>query len=64
MKPPLIEKIPAGTYSSENLFQRYSHDKFFDTRQSDIEPDAKPRADISKTAQMKELGKKLKEILL
>tara|TARA_R110000868_G_scaffold4119_18_gene25068 strand:- start:280 stop:474 length:195 start_codon:yes stop_codon:yes gene_type:complete len=64
MKTSQIEKLPAGTYSSENLFQRYSHDKFFDTRQSDIEPDAKPRTDISKTAQMQKLGKKLTEILL
>lgn len=55
--------LPAGTYSAEFAFQRYSHDKFFDTRQSDIEPDAKPRGETLRTEQMKKLGKKLREIL-
>jgi hypothetical protein len=50
-------------FSSEVSFQRYSHDKYFNSVQKDIEPDPLPNGKILRAAQVNKMKKKLGEIL-
>jgi hypothetical protein len=49
---------------SEPKFQEYAHDKYFNTKQSDIEQPATPGIHILRETEIKKMKKKLKEILL
>jgi hypothetical protein len=49
--------------NSDIKFQRYAHDKFFNSRQTDIEPETKPGLNILRSTQMKKIAEKLRKIL-
>ena len=47
----------------DTLFQRYSHDKFLSTSQSDIESAPKPALRILRSTQNNKIAVKLRKIL-
>jgi hypothetical protein len=52
----------SGNYSSTK-FQQHAHDKYFGTRQSDIEPESLPGLHILRETETRKIEQKLRRIL-